>query len=92
MNNSKGITQRNILSFNNAMNSIVNWQDGRCIVNLYCVEVIKNAKNYPRCTRPGNVGGRYHPEVDKLSLGFLKSNITDDKRTGSGNFGLHSPH
>ena len=36
------ITQRNILSFNNAMNSIVNWQDGGRIVNLYCVKVIKN--------------------------------------------------
>ena len=38
------ITQRNILSFNNAMNSIVNWQDGGCIVNLYRVKVLKNAK------------------------------------------------
>ena len=26
------------------MNSIVNWQDGGCIINLYCVKVIKNAK------------------------------------------------
>ena len=38
------ITQYNILSFNNAMNSIVNWQDGGCIINLSCVEVTKNAK------------------------------------------------
>ena len=38
------ITQCNILSFNNAMDSIVNWQDQGCIVNLYCVKVIKNAK------------------------------------------------
>ena len=38
-------TQRNILSFNNAMNSIVSWQDRGCIVNLYCIKVIKkNAK------------------------------------------------
>ena len=36
--------QRNILSFNIAMNSIVNWHDGGCIINLYCVKVIKNAK------------------------------------------------
>ena len=26
------------------MNSSVNWQDGGCIVNLYCVKVLKNAK------------------------------------------------
>ena len=26
------------------MNLIVNWQDGGCIINLYCVKVIKNAK------------------------------------------------
>ena len=26
------------------MNSIVNWQDGGCIINLYCVKVIKNAQ------------------------------------------------
>ena len=26
------------------MNSIVNWQDGGCIINFYCVKVIKNAK------------------------------------------------
>ena len=26
------------------MNSIVNWQDGGRIVNLYCVKVIKNVK------------------------------------------------
>ena len=26
------------------MNSIVNWQDGGCIINLYRVKIIKNAK------------------------------------------------
>ena len=31
------------------MNSIVNWQDGGCIINLYCIKVIKNAKIYYGC-------------------------------------------
>ena len=26
------------------MNSIVNWQDGGCIINIYCEKVIKIAK------------------------------------------------
>ena len=36
------IMQHNIISFNNAMNSIGNWQDGGCVINLYCVKVTTN--------------------------------------------------
>ena len=36
--------QLKILSFNNAMNSIVNWQDQGYIANLYCVKEIKNTE------------------------------------------------
>ena len=31
------------------MNSIANWQDGGCIINLYCVKVIKKCENYYGC-------------------------------------------